>query len=100
MKIFLPVLLLFISSCAGWGSSERTPLQSYRLGEYSIFITDADKVNDEYQKICSSSCSRLVKGFVNHRKREMWSIRSMPVVMRKMKQIIKSRSYRKAAVYK
>jgi hypothetical protein len=100
MKKFLPLIFLFIASCSGLGASVQTPVQTYQLGEYSIFIANTDKVNDEYQKICSSSCSRLVKGFVNHRTKEMWSIRSMPVVMRKMKQIIGSRTYKKAAVYK
>ncbi len=100
MKKFLPLIFLLITSCTGLGSSVQTPVQTYQLGEYSIFIADAGKVNDEYQKVCSSSCSRLVKGFVNHRAKEMWSIRSMPVVMRKMKQIVNGRSYKKAAVYK
>jgi len=100
MKKFLPLIFLFTVSCSGLGSSVQTPVQTYRLGEYSIFIADADRVNDEYQKICSSSCSRLVKGFVNHRAKEMWSIRSMPVVMRKVKQILNGRYYKKTAAYK
>ena len=99
MKKFLPLIFLFIASCTGLGSSVQTPVQTYQLGEYSIFIADDARVNDEYQKICSSSCSRLVKGFVNHRTKEMWYIRSMPVVMRKMKQILGSRSYKQTAVY-
>ena len=84
MKKVIPIIILFIASCAGTDSS----LRSYQVGEYSINIAGAKKVNSEYQKVCSLNCSRLVKGFVNYRTKEMWSIQSMPVVMHEFKHIV------------
>ena len=84
MKKLTPILFLLLASCAGMDSST----QKFQVGEYSINIAGAKKVNSEYQKVCSLNCSRLVKGFVNYRTKEMWSIQSMPVVMHEFKHIV------------
>lgn len=96
MKKFLPIIFLFITSCTGAGSY----VETYQVGEYSIFITGGDKVNDEYQKVCSLYCSRSVKGFVNYRTKEMWSIQSLPVVMHEFKHIVEGHYHKKPVVYK
>ncbi len=70
-------------------------LQTYQVGEYSVNIAGAEKVNSEYQKVCSLNCSRLVKGFVNFRTKEMWSIQSVPVVMHEFKHIIEGHYHAK-----
>jgi len=91
MKKVIPVILLFIASCTSMDSS----LQTFQVGEFSINIAGAKKVNAEYQKVCSLNCSRLVKGFVNFRTKEMWSIQSMPVVMHEFKHIAEGHFHEK-----
>lgn len=90
-KVFPIIILIFISSCASMDSS----LQTFQVGEYSINITGANMVNAEYQKVCSLNCSRSVKGFVNYRTKEMWSIQSMPVVMHEFKHIVEGHYHAK-----
>ncbi len=75
---------MFIASCASLDSSPQT----FQVGEYSVNIAGTGKVNSEYQKVCSLNCTRKVKGFVNYRTKEMWSIKDMPVVMHEFKHIV------------
>jgi hypothetical protein len=91
MKKVFPVILLLFTSCTGMSSS----LQTYQVGEYSINLASSSKVNSEYQKVCSLNCSRSVKGFVNYRNKEMWSIQSMPVVMHEIKHIVEGHYHAK-----
>ena len=91
MKKIFSLMLLFLTSCAGMDSS----LHKYQVGEYSVNLAGSKKVNSEYQKVCSLNCSRAVKGFVNYRTKEMWSIKSMPVVMHEMKHIVEGHYHAK-----
>ncbi len=90
MKNLIPIIILFIASCVGMGSS----VETYRIGEYSIFIADSHKVNGEYQKVCSLYCSQSVSGFVNYRTKEVWSIKSRPVIMHKFKHILEGQYHK------
>ena len=87
MKKLIPVILLFLCSCAN--------LEQYQIGEYAVFITSHQKVNEEYQKVCIFNCSRTVKGFVNYNQKEMWSIQSLPVVIHEFKHIIEGQFHEK-----
>ena len=70
-------------------------METYQMGEYSVFIAGKTKVNNEYQKVCSLYCSRQVKGFVNYRSKELWSIDDLPVVMHEMKHIVEGHYHEK-----
>jgi hypothetical protein len=87
MKKLIPVILLFLCSCAS--------LDQYQVGEYSVFITSRQKVNEEYQKVCVFNCSRAVQGFVNFEKKEMWSIQNLPVVIHEIKHIVEGHFHEK-----
>ena len=87
MKTLVPVILLFLCSCAS--------LDQYQVGEYSVFITSRQKVNEEYQKVCVFNCSRTVKGFVNYEKKEMWSVQNLQVVMHEFKHIVEGHFHEK-----
>jgi len=87
MKKLIPVILLFLCSCAS--------LEQYQVGEYEVFIASRQKVNEEYKKVCVFNCSRTVKGFVNHNKKEMWSVQSLPVVMHEFKHIVEGQFHEK-----
>ncbi|MFQ5451180.1 MAG: hypothetical protein ACE5E9_11165 [Nitrospinaceae bacterium] len=96
MKKLFPVICLFLGSCAGWDPR----VETYNVGEYSVFIASQEKVNSEYQKVCILHCSKSVKGFVNFRSREMWAIHSLPVVMHEFRHIVEGQYHERPVTLK
>ena len=66
-------------------------VSSYKVGDFDIHITDWEGVNAQYQKVCSSTCNRTVKGFVNFTAKEMWSTSSIPTIIHEFKHIAEGR---------
>jgi hypothetical protein len=87
MKKLFPLLFLLFGSCS--------TVETYRVGDYSVHIAPHSRVNEEYQKVCIFNCSRTVKGFVNYKEKEMWSVANTEVVIHEVKHIVEGNFHEK-----
>ena len=101
MKRFFAIfILLLICSCSaknaqiagevynGTDQYTESSIIRYKIGEYSITITDWEEVNAEYQKVCRTTCGRTVKGFMNYSEKKIWSIPNISTVLHEVKHIV------------